>query len=87
MLHAKVTSKGQLTLPKAVRESLSIHKGDRIEFSIGLDKGVMLRRLQPSGSSAGCAKAFLGDKRKKLTREEEKALMLNEVGAKYGNKP
>jgi antitoxin PrlF len=29
---ATVTSKGQLTLPKEIRERLGLHKGDRVEF-------------------------------------------------------
>lgn len=32
MPSAKLTSKGQLTLPKEVRESLGVHRGDRVEF-------------------------------------------------------
>jgi AbrB family looped-hinge helix DNA binding protein len=27
-----MTSKGQLTIPKAVRDSLRLHAGDRVEF-------------------------------------------------------
>lgn len=29
---AKITSKGQITLPKAVREALGIGPGDRVDF-------------------------------------------------------
>ncbi len=29
---ATITSKGQITIPKAVRESLHLHSGDRITF-------------------------------------------------------
>ena len=31
---AKVTSKGQITLPKPIRDYLEIHSGDKIEFLI-----------------------------------------------------
>ncbi|MFO7572198.1 MAG: AbrB/MazE/SpoVT family DNA-binding domain-containing protein [Gaiellaceae bacterium] len=31
---ATVTSKGQLTIPKSVREALGIHKGDRVVFRV-----------------------------------------------------
>ena len=37
-IEAKVTAKGQVTLPKALRSHLGIHKGSRIRF-----------RLQPHG--------------------------------------
>ena len=32
MPRAKLTSKGQITVPKKVRESLDLHTGDEIEF-------------------------------------------------------
>jgi len=32
MPSATVTSKGQLTLPKEIREHLGVHEGDRVEF-------------------------------------------------------
>lgn len=31
-MHATLTSKGQITLPKAVRERLGVQKGDRLVF-------------------------------------------------------
>ena len=34
MPHATLTSKGQLTLPKELRERLRLEKGDRIEFTV-----------------------------------------------------
>lgn len=42
---ATLTSKGQLTLPKRVRERLGLHRGDRIEFLIEEDGTVRLRPL------------------------------------------
>jgi antitoxin PrlF len=32
MVTATITSKGQVTIPKTVRESLHLHSGDRIAF-------------------------------------------------------
>ena len=34
MALATVTNKGQITIPKAVRESLGLHTGDKLEFVI-----------------------------------------------------
>jgi AbrB family looped-hinge helix DNA binding protein len=43
---ATLTSKGQFTLPKAVRERLGLHAGDRIAVDLDEARGVaMLRPL------------------------------------------
>jgi len=41
MLAAKITSKGQITIPKDIRQHLKIDQGDRIEFFIG-ENGVVI---------------------------------------------
>jgi AbrB family looped-hinge helix DNA binding protein len=38
----KVTSKGQITVPKPIREHLNLTKGDRIEFLIGINGKVTI---------------------------------------------
>jgi AbrB family looped-hinge helix DNA binding protein len=40
---AKVTSKGQVTLPKAVRDALGINPGDSIAFRVHGDRAVLAR--------------------------------------------
>ena len=40
---ATLTSKGQLTLPKAVREHLKVATGDAVDFVIGADGEVRVR--------------------------------------------
>lgn len=34
MITAKLTTRGQITIPKAVRESLHLHSGDRVAFVV-----------------------------------------------------
>jgi len=43
MPEAKLTSKGQVTIPKEVREALDIDAGDRVQFFIRDDGVVELR--------------------------------------------
>jgi antitoxin PrlF len=43
---SKVTSKGQTTLPREVREALSLRPGDRVVYEIE-DDAVMIRKLAP----------------------------------------
>ncbi len=40
---AKVTSKGQVTVPKAVRDALGIHEGDDVVFRVEGNRAVMAR--------------------------------------------
>lgn len=43
MSEATLTSKGQITIPKKVREHLRLSPGDRIDFVIAADRKVYLR--------------------------------------------
>ena len=40
---ARVTSKGQVTLPKAVRDALGISQGDAVVFRVEGDHAVLVR--------------------------------------------
>jgi antitoxin PrlF len=40
---AKLTSKGQLTVPRAVREALQLTEGDRVTFRVEGDRAVLAR--------------------------------------------
>ena len=50
---AKVTSKGQVTVPKAVREALGIKEGDEVIFRVEGNRAVLARTpdfLEMAGS-------------------------------------
>ncbi|BCB83033.1 AbrB/MazE/SpoVT family DNA-binding domain-containing protein [Phytohabitans suffuscus] len=40
---ARLTSKGQITLPKAIRDALGLHEGDRVVFRIEGGHAVLAR--------------------------------------------
>lgn len=42
MRQAKLTSKGQITIPKPIREYLKLHTGDKLQFIIDRQGRVML---------------------------------------------
>jgi antitoxin PrlF len=51
-----LTSKGQTTIPKKVREHLKLHAGDRIDFVVSPDGEVLIR---PATLDAGELKGLL----------------------------
>ena len=48
-----VTSKGQVTIPKELRQQLGIRQGSRIEFSLVGDHVEMKVRSSPAGVPGG----------------------------------
>jgi AbrB family looped-hinge helix DNA binding protein len=44
---ARVTSKGQITIPKDVREALGLRPGTEVDFRLERGGAVMRRRLSP----------------------------------------
>lgn len=45
MQQTTLTSKGQVTIPKSVRDSLGLHVGDKIEFILTENNEVLLRPI------------------------------------------
>jgi AbrB family looped-hinge helix DNA binding protein len=45
---AKITAKGQLTVPKKVREAVRLKTGDVVAFEVEDDR-VLMRKLAPGG--------------------------------------
>ena len=52
MIESKITSKGQTTLPKSVREALSAQAGDRVRYVIQ-DGEVRIIPVRPIGRLFG----------------------------------
>jgi antitoxin PrlF len=46
MLTSKVTSKGQTTLPRDVRQRLEVRPGDHIAYQ-NTDAGILIRKVRP----------------------------------------
>jgi antitoxin PrlF len=62
----RVTSKGQVTLPKEVRERLGIRRGGSVSFVVGEDRVEM----QPAGLSVTRLAGILGKPRKRVTLKQ-----------------
>ena len=51
-----ITSKGQATIPKAIREHLGLRPGDRVKFFVHLDGSVVLLPKLPATALRGIVK-------------------------------
>ena len=79
MTEATLTSKGQITIPKAVRDALGLTTGDRIEF-VGTEKGFVMAPVKRDlGALCGM---FKGRRAKPATLDEIKAAI-----AEMGSEP
>lgn len=66
----KLTSKGQVTVPKSIREQLSLKPGDAVEFEIGEDGQVRLRRAFDAEAFRKVVEAARGKGRSGLSTDE-----------------
>jgi len=55
MNESKITAKGQTTLPKAVREALSLNPGDKVRYFVHDDE-VRIRKVLPISRLFGIVK-------------------------------
>jgi antitoxin PrlF len=74
-----VTTKGQITIPKAVRETLRLEAGDKVSFDVMSDGTVLLiARNEPMESLFGLLSGT-GRRRRPLTIEEMNPSSLDEA--------
>jgi AbrB family looped-hinge helix DNA binding protein len=80
MSEAKMTSKGQITVPKDVRLKLGLKPGDRIRFLVEADGRV---RLLPAKRDIGELVGILPKPKRALTIEEMDEAIARAVAAKF----
>jgi AbrB family looped-hinge helix DNA binding protein len=82
MPEATITSKGQITIPKAVREHLRVEAGDRLDFIVTADGEVLVR---PARRDIHELRGLLQKPRKAVTVEEiDQAIRLHLRERKLG---
>ncbi|MFQ3243235.1 MAG: antitoxin PrlF [Lentimonas sp.] len=59
MATATITSKHQITIPKAVRQKLNLREGDQLEFNESDSNKVVLMKSRRLNKSDGAAKQFI----------------------------
>jgi antitoxin PrlF len=77
--HAKLTSKGQITVPKAVRIRLNLEPGDRVSFTFD-DDGVV--RMRASNKDISSLRGILPPPTRKATIEEIEASIARAASAR-----
>jgi len=65
-MESAITSKGQATIPKAIREHLRLKPGDRVKFFVHPDGSVVLLPKLPASALRGIVKS----RRRAVTLEE-----------------
>lgn len=65
-MESAITSKGQATIPKAVRDHLQLKPGDRVKFFIHPDGSVVILPKLPVAALRGVVKA----RRRRVSIEE-----------------
>ncbi len=75
MSSTTITSKGQITLPKEVRDRLALKQGDRLEVTVGRNGVLMLAREKaPAVADAYGLLQHLGKSRRASVREMRTAV-------------
>ena len=83
MSTATITSKGQTTIPKDVRDRLSLKPGDRLDFVFDEDGTV---RVVPLNVSLDDLKSILPPPQRKLSDEELNEAIAGGWGARSARK-
>ena len=80
-MQATLTSKGQMTLPSAVRARLGLEAGDRLLVTVQDDDTIVLRR--PPAVSVVSLRALLPRPKRALTVQEMDAGIAAHLAAKH----
>ena len=81
MALATLTTKGQVTIPKEVRESLHLHSGDKIEFFVKESGEAVIRPLNKKVDDVFCM--LKNSNQKTASVEEMNQAIKNRLKDKY----
>lgn len=86
-MHTTLTSKGQMTLPNAVRTRLGLEAGDRLLVTVQDDDTIILKR--PPSAPAARLRGLLPRPARALSIEEMEGGVAAHLAGKHrpGNKP
>jgi AbrB family looped-hinge helix DNA binding protein len=76
MASSRITSKGQITVPKAIRETLGVEPGDRIAFRVQEDGRVV---VEPETVDLRSLRGVLKPRRRGVSVEDMAAAVRNQA--------
>jgi AbrB family looped-hinge helix DNA binding protein len=76
MTSSRITSKGQITVPKAIRDTLGVEPGDRIAFRVQEDGRVV---VEPETVDLRSLRGALKPRRRGVSVEEMGAAVRNQA--------
>jgi antitoxin PrlF len=79
-----LTSKGQVTIPKAIRERLGLEEGDVLDFVVDEDGGIAVRPRGRPGGAGGALRDLAP--RRPVSVDEMKRAVRRRAGAKRRGK-
>jgi len=74
----RVTSKGQVTIPKRVRDRLGIKSGTKVDFEVGEDGRAFLQRVGARAATPSRFRRMKGTATTRLTTDQIMALTRGE---------
>lgn len=83
-MQTTLTSKGQMTLPAAIRSKVGLKSGDKLEVSLAQDDSIILRRKRAQPISA--LHGMLAKPKKALTMEQMNQAVGRLLAAKHKTK-
>lgn len=83
----KVTSKGQTTLPVEVRNRLGVGPGDHVEYVLGDDGVIQIKRARTFADLSGILKSDVSLTNSELAQaiEEARDARAEEIMARFGD--
>jgi antitoxin PrlF len=74
-MHGTVTVKGQVTIPKAIRDHLGIKPGSRVLFEVGADGRIAIARSEANAPVPNRFERFRGTATIKMTTDEMMSML------------
>ncbi len=81
MTLATITTKGQVTIPKKIRESLKLHTGDKIEITLTAKREAIIRPISKKVDDIFCKLHKTG--RKAVSLEDIDNAIKNRMKSKF----